>query len=100
MVPEPPSDGELWPRVKAITGWPDTDEDRMRALGAAWEQAGTGFGEAGRTNVSGVVAAWPDEAGTAFLARARESSTPRHRASRPCGNSPRARTLSPPTSST
>lgn len=71
MVPEPPSDGDLWPRVKATTGWPDTDEDRMRALGAAWEQAGTGFGEAGRTDVSGVVAAWPDEAGTAFLARAK-----------------------------
>jgi hypothetical protein len=71
-VAEPPSDLGLWPRVKALTGWPDTDEDRMRVLAESWELAAASFGEAGKTTPAGLSESWQDAAGTEFLGKTRE----------------------------
>lgn len=71
-VAEPPSDLGLWPRVKALTGWPDTDEDRMRVLAESWELAATTFGEAGKTTPAGLSESWQDAAGTEFAGKTQE----------------------------
>jgi hypothetical protein len=65
-VAEPPSDLGLWPRVKALTGWPDTDEDRMRVLAESWELAAASFGDAGQATPTGLSESWQDAAGGAF----------------------------------
>lgn len=69
-VPEPPGDLGLWPQVKAISGWPEPDEDAVRALAEGWRAAGQRFIEAGGYDVTGLTEGWPDAAGTAFQSRA------------------------------
>jgi hypothetical protein len=67
-VPEPA--GELWPLVKAQSGWPESDEDRMRTMGAGWRRQGDAFVRTGRFDLGDIRGAWPDEAGVAFDRRA------------------------------
>jgi hypothetical protein len=69
-VQEPSGDSGLWPRVKALTGWPDTNEDIVRQLGTSWDDAAAAFQEASRANVD-VSETWQDGAGTAFQDKAR-----------------------------
>lgn len=68
-IQEPSSDLGLWPRVRAITGWPESNEDLLHELAEGWRRTGTRFAEAARYDVSGLTAGWPDSAGTAFQAR-------------------------------
>jgi hypothetical protein len=67
-----PSDLQLWPRVRALTGWPDSDEDALRALTSGWRAGGERFTQAGGYDIAPVAEAWPDPAGQAFHARAGE----------------------------
>ncbi|MCA2218174.1 WXG100-like domain-containing protein [Jidongwangia harbinensis] len=67
-----PSDPQLWPRVRALTGWPDSDEDALRALSSGWRGGGERFARAGGYDVAPVAEAWPDAAGQAFQTRAGE----------------------------
>ncbi|WP_436491901.1 polymorphic toxin type 44 domain-containing protein [Actinokineospora sp. HUAS TT18] len=67
-VQEPPDTFGLWSAVKSRSGWPDTNEDTVRALAATWRRAGDTFnaavyptGEARR--------AWPDQAGVDFAGK-------------------------------
>ncbi|RKR91895.1 hypothetical protein BDK92_6323 [Micromonospora pisi] len=72
-IPEPSSDFGLWPRVKAMTGWPEPDEVAMHALALGWRTGGERFAQAGRYDIGGLAGFWPDAAGAAFAARARAS---------------------------
>ncbi|SEP49802.1 hypothetical protein [Amycolatopsis saalfeldensis] len=65
-VAEPPATNGFWPQVKAISGWPETNEDAVTRLAAAWAK---GFTAAGQTDSSGVATAWADPAGAAFGAK-------------------------------
>ncbi|MEE6258215.1 WXG100-like domain-containing protein [Plantactinospora sonchi] len=71
-VPEPPADHGLWPEVRAISGWPEPDEDGVRALADDWRRTGQRFIQAGGYDVGGLAGAWPDAAGSAFQNRARQ----------------------------
>ncbi|GAA1640937.1 hypothetical protein GCM10009744_33580 [Kribbella alba] len=66
-VQEPPSDLDLWPRVKALSSWPDTNEDVVRALSGGWQRAGDAFRTAAEFNVGAIPATWADSAGTAMV---------------------------------
>ncbi|ONI67112.1 hypothetical protein BWI15_28505 [Kribbella sp. ALI-6-A] len=68
-VPEPPSDLGLWPAVKALSSWPETDEDAVRALGDGWQQAAAGFEAAAGYDVGSVLGSWADTAGVAMVDR-------------------------------
>lgn len=69
-VAEPPDDYQLWSRVKAASlGWPDSDEDRMRALAGAWRQSSAAFTTAQSTDLGGLAPAWPDAAGQMYAER-------------------------------
>ncbi|MGQ0840748.1 alpha/beta hydrolase [Actinokineospora sp.] len=70
-IAEPSAALGLWPRVKALSGWPETDETSMQALATAWSTAGTSFAQAGRFNVGAVAASWADSVAVAFQDRAR-----------------------------
>jgi hypothetical protein len=65
-VPEPPSDLDLWPRVKALSGWPDTNEDVVRTLSGGWQRAADGFKSAAEFNAAAIPASWKDGAGAAM----------------------------------
>jgi hypothetical protein len=64
-VPEPSAELGLWPRVRAITGWPAPDEELVSRLAAGWRQGGERFSAAGRFDAGGLDAMWPDAAGEA-----------------------------------
>lgn len=62
--------GDLWPLVKAQSGWPQTDEDGVRALAAGWRGQGDAFINAGRFDLGELETGWPDPAGQAYRTRA------------------------------
>ncbi|MEV6493687.1 hypothetical protein AB0M20_34465 [Actinoplanes sp. NPDC051633] len=68
-MPEPPADAGLWPAVRYVTGWPETDEDRLAALAQDWRSGGDRFMTAGLTDLSSLGGLWPDPAGEAAGAR-------------------------------
>ncbi|MCE7001204.1 hypothetical protein LZG04_41250 [Saccharothrix sp. S26] len=73
-VPEPPSDFGFWPRVRAITGWPDTDETALDAMSAAWAGGAGGLEQAAGVNFDGVRSSWDDTGGGEFTAGMRTVS--------------------------
>ncbi|HEY0620861.1 MAG TPA: hypothetical protein VGD15_24855, partial [Kribbella sp.] len=64
-VAEPSNDFGLWAEVKAITGWPDTNEDQVQYLSQAWGKSSTDFGKAAEFKVNG--GPWQDGAGNAYV---------------------------------
>ena len=68
-IAEPTDALGLWPRVRAGSGWPETNEDSMRALADGWRSANSLFTTAGARTVN--AGAWTDDAGAAFATRAR-----------------------------
>lgn len=73
MITEPSSAFGLWPRVRAISGWPETNEDAVRELATGWNDAAAGFTTAGEFDVAAVTGAWPDSAGGSFVTRSRQN---------------------------
>lgn len=67
-IPEPTGAFGLWPRVRALSGWPESNEDVVRALADDWRGAHGLFATAGAYRVGGQ--SWTDEAGQAFVTRA------------------------------
>ena len=61
-----PAGAGLWPRVRAITGWPDSDEDALRTLATGWRTGGDRFTEASGFDLGGLNEGWPDAAGQGF----------------------------------
>ncbi|MGW0521331.1 WXG100-like domain-containing protein [Crossiella sp. NPDC003009] len=74
-IPEPSPELGLWPKVKAISGWPEPDEERVKQLATGWRGGQTRFTEAGGHDLAPVRAAWPDSAGGAFDTRASKTLT-------------------------
>ncbi|WHT16535.1 NucA/NucB deoxyribonuclease domain-containing protein [Crossiella sp. CA-258035] len=74
-IPEPSAELGLWPKVKAISGWPEPDEDRVKQLATGWRGGQTRFTEAGGHDLAPVRAAWTDSAGGAFDTRASKTLT-------------------------
>lgn len=70
-VPEPPTAGGLWESVKPITGWPETDEDRLARLAGDWRSGAQRFATTGGFDLTGLGGIWPDPAGGAAGERAR-----------------------------
>ncbi|MCC8250346.1 WXG100-like domain-containing protein [Saccharothrix luteola] len=68
-IGEPTSALGLWPAVKAITGWPETDETAAVDLFFGWRDAAAAVHALRSTNVSGLAGAWPDPAGQALLGK-------------------------------
>ncbi|WP_406631310.1 hypothetical protein [Amycolatopsis sp. WGS_07] len=68
-IAEPSAEFGFWPRVKALSGWPQTDEDAVAKLADNWTKAAEGFAAAGSKDTSGVGQAWGDPAGTAFAGK-------------------------------
>jgi hypothetical protein len=68
-VPEPSDESGLWTQVRALTGWPETDEDRLAELAQGWRTGGQQFTTAGQFDLSGLGGLWPDSAGDAAAAR-------------------------------
>lgn len=66
MLPEPTSAYGLWPKVKALSGWPQTDEGQADALAKAWTKAGTAFDRPAAFSTAPGDEAWPDSAGREF----------------------------------
>ncbi|MCK2243515.1 MULTISPECIES: alpha/beta hydrolase [unclassified Crossiella] len=69
-VPEPEAGFGLWPRVRAITGWPESNEDTLEQLSAGWQRGASAFESAGGHDLTAVRQSWGDRAGGAFLTRA------------------------------
>ncbi|MCE7000827.1 hypothetical protein LZG04_39325 [Saccharothrix sp. S26] len=67
-IQEPTSALGLWPRVKAITGWPDTDETAMVDLFFGWLDGAESVGTLASVDLSALAGAWPDAAGRALMA--------------------------------
>lgn len=65
-VEQPPNTFGLWAAVQAGAHWPLGDEDRMRELGRAWNDAGATFEHGGASMGVNVTSAWPDSAGGMF----------------------------------
>ncbi|MFE9207259.1 hypothetical protein [Micromonospora sp. NPDC007230] len=72
MIAQPSEAYGLWPRVRALSGWPDTNEVQLGDLATAWQQSGGAFRAAAGTSISGLQSAWPDTAGTDFRLRTDE----------------------------
>jgi hypothetical protein len=70
-VPEPSPEGGLWASVKPVTGWPETDEDRLAQLAGDWRSGAQRFSTTGGFDLSGLGGIWPDPAGAAAGVRAR-----------------------------
>ncbi|MFD2467645.1 WXG100-like domain-containing protein [Amycolatopsis silviterrae] len=68
-IAEPSAEFGFWPRVKALSGWPQTDEDAVAKLADGWTKAAEGFTAAGSKDTSGISQAWGDPAGTAFAGK-------------------------------
>jgi hypothetical protein len=68
-VPEPPGEGGLWASVRSVTGWPETDEDRLTQLAQDWRTGAQRFTAGGAVDLSSLGGAWPDSAGEAADAR-------------------------------
>ncbi len=69
-IAEPTDALGLWHQVRARSGWPETDEDAMRALADGWRSADALFTTAGGRPVT---VAWTDGGGAAFTGRARST---------------------------
>ncbi|GAB1509876.1 WXG100-like domain-containing protein [Actinophytocola sp. KF-1] len=69
MIPEPPATFGLWPRVKAASEWPDTDETAMAALGGAYAAMADSHDGAARVRTDAAAANWTDDAGALFVTR-------------------------------
>ncbi len=74
-IQEPTTALGLWPAVKAITGWPDTDETAMVALFFGWRDAAAAVGALASLDLSGLAGAWPDPAGEALVGKLGEVFT-------------------------
>lgn len=75
-IPEPSTEADLWPKVKAKSGWPDTDEDTVNSdLAGGWQAAAQSLATA-RADVAARAAEahslWQDDAGAEFEAKAAE----------------------------
>lgn len=68
-IQEPTSALGLWPRVKAITGWPETDEAAMVDLFFGWLDGAKSVGALASTNLGALAGAWPDAAGSALTSK-------------------------------
>ena len=73
-IQEPISVLGLWPAVKAITGWPETDETAMVDLFFGWRDAAAAIGSLKSLDSSGLANAWPDPAGQALIGKLNEVS--------------------------
>ncbi|MCK2242831.1 MULTISPECIES: WXG100 family type VII secretion target [unclassified Crossiella] len=68
-IAEPADTHGLWTKVKAHTGWPDTDEVAMGRLAEEWAGAGTGMDQTVtgfKTTGQDVHSVWLDQAGEQF----------------------------------
>ncbi|MCT2586648.1 WXG100-like domain-containing protein [Actinophytocola gossypii] len=70
-VAEPPSDFGFWPKVRALSGWPDTDETSLGAMSAAWAGGAGGLEQAASVNFDGVQNSWDDAVGRSFASEMR-----------------------------
>lgn len=70
-IAEPTGALGLWPRVRALSAWPETNEDSMLALADDWRGANSLFTTAGGYQVAGTP--WTDDAGAAFVGRAQDT---------------------------
>lgn len=74
-IPEPSTAGGLWESVKPVTGWPQTDEDRLAQLAGDWRSGAQRFTTTGGFDLTGLGGIWPDAAGEATGERARGTLT-------------------------
>lgn len=70
VVEEPDTTGGLWDAVKARTGWPDTNEDGVAELAAAWKKPAASFLRGGAVSDQDISVDWPDDAGKTYHATA------------------------------
>lgn len=70
-IAEPPATLGLWPRVKALSGWPLSDEDDVRALAEDWRTGSRHFQAAAEFDTGPLATLWPDSAGEMFAGRVR-----------------------------
>lgn len=68
-IQEPTSALGLWPRVKAITGWPLTDETAMVDLFFGWLDGAESVGVLASADLGALAGAWPDAAGSALTSK-------------------------------
>jgi hypothetical protein len=69
-VAEPTTAYGLWPRVKALSGWPESNEDALAVLAEDWRTGSDTFAAAAQHPLAAVNAAWGDPAGQTMVARA------------------------------
>ncbi|MGI5212340.1 alpha/beta hydrolase [Plantactinospora sp. CA-290183] len=69
MVVLEPDDTVLWPRVRALTGWIESNEDTLRLMAEAWLRTGQRYLEAARYDVAALGEGWRDAVGVAFATR-------------------------------
>jgi hypothetical protein len=66
MIPEPSDTFGMWSKVKALSGWPDTDEDRITLLADSWRKSSAVFAQAAELDVSVARRYWRDDTGAMF----------------------------------
>lgn len=64
-IAEPSTEFGLWPRVRAITGWPQTDEVAMGDLGREWSSSQAAYASVARFDHHALSQAWSSEASAA-----------------------------------
>jgi hypothetical protein len=74
MIPEPPATFGLWPRVKAASEWPDTDETAMAVLGNTYTAMADGHDEVAKVKTDAAATTWTDDAGALFVTRTGEAT--------------------------
>lgn len=70
-IAEPSSEGGLWPAVRGITGWIESNEETMELLAGDWRGAGGHFAVAGGYPADQFATLWSDGVGGQYLDRTR-----------------------------
>jgi hypothetical protein len=70
VIPEPAPTFDLWPRVKALSEWPDTDETKVAELGRSYTAMADTYDAAGAVDAGAMAKAWTDAPGQQFTGEA------------------------------